>query len=54
LKDWHLEAYVENAFDKRGELARVTQCTSADICYADYHVYPIKPMVFGVKFGEKF
>ena len=54
MHNWHLEAYIENVFDKRGELARVTQCTSADICYADYRVYPIKPMNFGVKFGQKF
>ncbi len=54
MKDWHLEGYIENAFDKRGELARVTQCTSAAICYADYRVYPIKPMNFGIKFGQKF
>jgi iron complex outermembrane recepter protein len=54
MKNWHLEAYIENVFDKRGELARVTQCTSADTCYADYRVYAIKPMNFGVKFGQKF
>jgi len=54
MKNWKLEAYVENVFDKRGELGRVTQCTSAPICYSDYRVYPIKPMNFGVKFGEKF
>lgn len=54
MKDWHLEAYIENAFDKRGELGRDTQCTSAPICYSDYRVYAIKPMNFGVKFGQKF
>ncbi len=45
---------IENAFDKRGELGRVTQCSSVDLCFSDYRVYPIKPMNFGVKFGEKF
>ncbi len=54
MKDWHVEGYIENAFDKRGELSRVTQCTSAAICYSDYRVYGIKPMNFGVKFGQKF
>jgi iron complex outermembrane recepter protein len=54
MKNWHVEAYIENAFDKRGELARVTQCTSADTCFADYRVFAIKPMNFGVKFGQKF
>ena len=33
--------------------AATTQCASAN-CYSDYHVYPIKPMIFGVKFGQKF
>jgi outer membrane receptor protein involved in Fe transport len=54
MNNWHLEAYIENAFDKRGELGRVTQCSSVDLCFSDYRVYPIKPMNFGVKFGEKF
>jgi outer membrane receptor protein involved in Fe transport len=54
LNNWHMEAYMENVFDKRGELGRVTQCTSAAICYSDYRVYPIKPMNFGVKFAQKF
>ena len=54
MNNWHVAAYIENVFDKRGELSRVTQCTSAAICYADYRVYPIKPMNFGIKFGQKF
>jgi outer membrane receptor protein involved in Fe transport len=54
MKNWHLEAYIENVFDKRGELARVTQCTSAAVCYSDYRVFAIKPMNFGLKFGQKF
>jgi iron complex outermembrane recepter protein len=54
MHNWHLEAYMENVFDKRGELGRVTQCTSAAVCYSDYRVYAIKPMNFGIKFGQKF
>jgi iron complex outermembrane receptor protein len=54
MKNWHLEAYIQNVFDKRGELARVTECTSAAVCYSDYRVYAIKPMNFGIKFGQKF
>jgi hypothetical protein len=54
MKNWHLEAFIENVFDKRGELARVTQCTSAPVCYSDYRVFAIKPMNFGIKFGQKF
>ena len=54
MHNWHLDAYIENVFDKRGELARVTQCTSAAVCYSDYRVFAIKPMNFGIKFGQKF
>jgi iron complex outermembrane receptor protein len=51
--NWKLEAFIENAFDKRGQLGRVNQCAN-DYCYENYRVYPIKPMFFGVKFGQKF
>jgi outer membrane receptor protein involved in Fe transport len=53
MNNWHVAAYIENAFDKRGQLARSNQCASAN-CYMDYRIYPIKPMIFGVKFGQKF
>jgi outer membrane receptor protein involved in Fe transport len=51
--NWNVAAYIENAFDKRGQLGRNAECASAN-CYTEYHVYPIKPMNFGVKFGQKF
>jgi len=53
MKNWQLQAYIENAFDTRGQLGRTAECASAN-CYTEYHVYPIKPMNFGMKFGEKF
>jgi iron complex outermembrane receptor protein len=53
MHNWKVEAYIENAFDKRGELGRINQC-AADYCYSHYRTYPIKPMNFGVKFGQKF
>jgi outer membrane receptor protein involved in Fe transport len=53
MKNWQLSGYIENAFDKRGQLGRTAECASAN-CYTEYHVYPIKPMNFGVKFGQKF
>jgi outer membrane receptor protein involved in Fe transport len=53
MKNWQLSAYIENAFDTRGQLGRNAECASAN-CYTEYHVYPIKPMNFGVKFGQKF
>lgn len=51
--NWHVEAYIENAFDERGQLGRTNQCAAA-YCYTHYRAYPIKPMNFGVKFGQKF
>jgi outer membrane receptor protein involved in Fe transport len=53
MNNWNVAAYIENAFDKRGQLARTNQCASAN-CYMDYRAYPIKPMIFGIKFGQKF
>jgi outer membrane receptor protein involved in Fe transport len=53
LHNWKLEAYIENVTDKRGELSRISQCGN-DACVANYRVYPIKPMLFGVKFGQSF
>ena len=53
LNNWHLEAYIQNAFDKRGELSRYAECATIN-CYQEYHVFPIKPQTFGVTFGQKF
>jgi outer membrane receptor protein involved in Fe transport len=55
LNDWHVEAYIENAFDERGQLGRNSECNDqVHYCLLNAHIYPIKPMQFGVKFGEKF
>lgn len=51
--NWHVEGYIENAFNRQGELNRSAECTTA-YCLSAYRVYPIKPMNFGVKFGQKF
>jgi iron complex outermembrane receptor protein len=53
MNNWHVEAYIENAFDSHGELSRGTECGTAD-CAAHYRSFLIKPMNFGVKFGQKF
>jgi iron complex outermembrane recepter protein len=53
MNNWHLSAFIDNAFDKRGQLGRTNQCAASN-CYQDYRVYPIKPMMFGIKFGQKF
>jgi iron complex outermembrane receptor protein len=51
--NWKVEAFIENVFDKRGQLGRINQCAN-DYCYVNDRVYPIKPMQFGVRFGQKF
>jgi len=53
LNNWKVEAFIENVFDKRGQLGRINQCANI-YCYENYRVYPIKPMQFGVRFGQKF
>jgi iron complex outermembrane receptor protein len=53
--NWHLEAFIENAFDKRGQLGKLSECNdSAGYCLSNAKVYPIRPMQIGVKFGQKF
>jgi outer membrane receptor protein involved in Fe transport len=56
LNNWHAEAFIENVFDKRGQLGRNSECNdlAAHYCLINAHVYPAKPMEFGVKFGQKF
>jgi outer membrane receptor protein involved in Fe transport len=51
--NWKLEAYINNAFSSYGELARLTECGTLN-CEQDYRSYLIKPMNFGIKFGQKF
>jgi iron complex outermembrane receptor protein len=53
--NWHLEAYVENAFDKRGQLGKLSECNdSANYCLSNTKIYPIRPQQFGIKFGQSF
>jgi iron complex outermembrane receptor protein len=56
LDNWHLEAFIDNLFDKRGELGKNSECNDLTYhyCLLNAHVYPVKPMQFGVKFGQKF
>ncbi len=55
MNNWHIQAYVDNAFDKRGELGRSVECNDKqNYCATNAKIYPIKPMQFGIKFGQKF
>ena len=54
--NWTIEAYIDNLFDKRGELGKNSECNdlAAHYCLLNAHIYPIKPMQFGVKFAQRF
>jgi iron complex outermembrane recepter protein len=56
LNNWHVEGFIENLFDKRGELGRNSECNDLTYhyCLLNAHIYPVKPMQFGVKFAQKF
>jgi iron complex outermembrane recepter protein len=51
--DWTVEAFIQNAFDKRGQLGLNTAC-STTICGQYSRVYTTKPQLFGLKLGTKF
>ncbi|MEY4270019.1 MAG: hypothetical protein RLZZ58_1235 [Pseudomonadota bacterium] len=51
--NWTIEAFIQNAFDKRGQLSLNTAC-STTICGPYSRVYPTKPQLFGLKAGTKF
>jgi iron complex outermembrane recepter protein len=53
LGNWSIEAFIQNAFDKRGQLGLNTAC-STTICGAYARVYTTKPQLFGLKVGTKF
>jgi iron complex outermembrane recepter protein len=53
LNNWTFEAFIQNAFDKRGSLSINTVCAPL-ICGAGARIYPIKPQIFGLKAGTRF
>jgi outer membrane receptor protein involved in Fe transport len=50
---WHLEAFIQNAFDSRGQISLNTAC-SPQFCGIGSRVYPTKPQLFGIKAGYDF
>ena len=50
---WSLTLFLQNAFDKRGELTKNTFC-SIDFCSGSSRTFIIKPQFFGIRFGQKF
>jgi outer membrane receptor protein involved in Fe transport len=51
--NWSVDLFIQNAFDKRGELTRNTFC-SISFCSGSSRTFPIKPQFFGIKFGQRF
>lgn len=51
--NWNFEAFIQNAFDKRGILSRNTFC-AIEYCSGSSRSLPITPRFFGVRFGQKF
>lgn len=50
---WTFDVFLQNAFDKRGELTRNTFC-SITFCSGSSRTFPIKPQFFGIRFGQDF
>ena len=48
-----IEAFIQNAFDRRGILSINTVCVPS-ICGGGRRYYPVKPQLFGMKIGTKF
>jgi iron complex outermembrane receptor protein len=52
---WKLQAFINNAFDERGELGRSKECNdSLFYCASHARVYSTKPQFFGIKFSQNF
>ena len=50
---FNVEAFIVNAFDKRGILSLGSACGLTQ-CLANARAYPIKPQQFGLKIGTRF
>lgn len=51
--NWSLTLFLQNAFDKRGQLTKNTFC-SIDFCAGSSRTFTIRPQFFGIRFGQKF
>jgi len=51
-ENWSITAFIQNAFDKRGELTRNTFC-SITFCSGSSRTFAIRPQFFGLRFGHK-
>ena len=51
--NWHVELFIENAFDSYGDLFTYAECTT-QVCEHEPYISPITPRTIGIKFGQKF
>jgi len=51
--NWTVDLFIQNAFDKRGDLTRNTFC-SITFCSGSARTFTNKPQFMGVRFGQKF
>ena len=52
-ENWTLDVFLQNAFDKRGELTKNTFC-SIDFCSGSARTFIIKPQFFGIRWGQRY
>jgi iron complex outermembrane receptor protein len=50
---WTIDAFIQNAFDRRGQLTRNTFC-SVSVCSGSSRTFIIRPQFFGLKIGYRY
>lgn len=50
---WTIDAFIQNAFDRRGQLTRNTFCSIA-VCSGSSRTFIIRPQFFGLKLGYRY
>jgi outer membrane receptor protein involved in Fe transport len=51
--NWTLTAFIENMFDRRGQLSKNTFC-AIEYCSGSSRTMPIKPQYFGLKYSVRY
>ncbi len=51
--NWTADIFIQNAFDRRGQLTRNTFCSIA-VCAGSSRTFPIRPQFFGIKVGYRY
>ena len=51
--NWSVDLFLKNAFDKRAELARFTEC-KVGTCGDEPYTVVSQPRTFGVRFSQEF